>query len=264
MPPPGNPVRKAWAEGRTAFGIWLSLPGGAAAELAADPALDFACIDQQHGLIGYTEFLAMLQGIGSRGPAPITRVPASDAAMIGKVLDAGALGVVVPMVESAKQAADVVAAFRYPPDGVRSYGPIRAATSLGTREPAALSSEPVCIVMVESRQGIENVDEIAATPGVDAIYIGPADLALALGLPPDLDKDEPEHVATVERIREACARHGVVAGIQCGSGTAARRYASGGFGLVTVTKDSALLVGGIARELIALRGGDGSDRVAYT
>lgn len=259
-----NPIRKAWAEGRTAFGIWLSLPGGAVAELAADPAFDYACIDQQHGLIGYTELVAMLLGIKGRGPAAITRVPSNDAAAIGKALDAGALGVVVPMVNNAKEAGEVVAAFRYPPDGVRSYGPIRASTALGTRSPAALQSEPVCIVMVESHEGIENVDEIAATPGVDAIYVGPADLALALGLPPDLDVDEREHVEAVARIRQACERHGTVPGIQCGSGAAARRYAADGFRLVTVTKDSALLTGGIARELAALHGRDGCERVAYT
>lgn len=264
MPPTRNPVRNAWAEGRTAFGIWLALPGGPGAEIAADPGFDFACIDQQHGLIGYAEFLAMLQGIKGRGPAPITRVPVNEPGFIGKVLDAGALGVVVPMVNNAKDAAGVVAAFRYPPDGIRSYGPIRAASALGTRFPAVLASEPLCIVMVESREGLENVDEIAATPGVDVIYIGPADLALALDLPPELDKDEPEHVAAVERIREACTRHGIVAGIQCGSGEAARRYAEQGFRLVTVTKDSALLTGGIARELAAANGRQGSDRVAYT
>lgn len=262
--PTRNPIRTAWAEGRTAFGIWLALPGGPGAELAADPAFDFACIDQQHGLIGYGEFLTMLQAITGRGPAPITRVPANEPALIGKVLDAGALGVVVPMVSGAQQAADVVAAFRYPPEGLRSYGPIRAATFLGTRSIAELASEPVCVVMVESREGLDNVDEIAATPGVDAIYIGPADLALALGLPPELDQDEPEHVAAVAVIRDACARNGIVAGIQCGSGGPARRYAEQGFGLVTVTKDSALLTGGVARELGAARGRDASGRVAYT
>ncbi len=259
-----HPIRSAWDDGRTAFGIWLSLPGASAAELAADPAFDYVCVDQQHGLIGYAEFVAMLHGVKGRGPAAITRVPSNDAAAIGKALDAGALGVVVPMVNDAKEAADVVAAFRYPPDGVRSYGPIRAATALATREPAALAREPVCVVMVESRQGIENVGEIAATPGVDAIYIGPADLALALGLPPDLDKREGEHVAAVAHIRDACHRAGIAAGIQCGSGAAARRYADEGFQLVTVTKDSALLTGGIARELAALHGRDGVARVAYT
>lgn len=265
MPPTtGNPVRRAWAEGRTAFGIWLALPGGPGAEFAADPGLDYACIDQQHGLIGYGEFLAMLHGIKGRGPAPITRVPVNEPGFIGKVLDAGALGVVVPMVNNAKEAAEVVAAFRYPPEGIRSYGPIRASTALGTRAPGALASEPLCIVMVESREGLEKVDEIAATPGVDAIYIGPADLALALGLPPELDKDEPVHVAAVGRIRDACARNGIVAGIQCGSGAAARRYAEQGFRLVTITKDSALLTGGITRELAAAQGRQGSDRVAYT
>lgn len=259
-----NRVRAAWAQGRPAFGVWLALPGAGGAEICADPGLDYACIDQQHGLIGYSEFLAMLSGIGGRGPAPITRVPANDAAQIGKALDAGAQGVVVPLVNSRAEAEAAVAACRYPPDGVRSYGPIRAALTLGTREPRELGHDPLCIVMVETRLGVANVEEIASTPGLDAIYIGPADLALALGLPPELDKDEPEHAEAVRRIRDACLRHGVAAGIQCGSGAAARRYADDGFTFVTVTKDSALLSGGVARELAAAQGAERSAAVAYT
>lgn len=259
-----NRVRDVWAADHPAFGVWLALPGGAGAETCADPAADFACIDQQHGLVGYESFVEMLRGIGTRGPTPITRVPDINSAYIGKVLDAGVQGIVVPLVNDAEDAAAAVAACRYPPRGVRSYGPIRAAVSLRSREPTDLESDPLCIVMVETRRGIENVDQIAATPGVDCIYVGPADLALALGLPPDLDKSDPEHVAMVRTIRDACARHGVVAGIQCGSGLAARRYAEEGFRLVTVTKDSALLASGVGREISAARGIDEVDGMAYT
>lgn len=259
-----NRVREAWSEGRPAFGIWLALPGPATAETAVTPVVDFACIDQQHGLIDYANFLPMLRAVEGRGAAPITRVPANEPSYIGKVLDAGALGVVVPLVNNAKEAAAAVAGCRYPPQGIRSYGPIRAATVLGSREPADLSAAPLCIVMVETREGLENVDEIAGTPGVDAIYIGPADLALGLGLPPDLDKGEPEHVAAVQQIRDACLRAGIAPGIQCASGASARRYAEDGFMLITAAKDTALLSAGTAREMAAAHGLEDSGGLAYT
>lgn len=259
-----NRIRAAWGEGRAALGVWLAMPGPAVAEFCADPGLDYACVDQQHGLIGYPDLVGMLPAIERRGVAPITRVPSNDPTAIAKALDAGAQGIVIPFVSTPEEASRAVEAFRYPPRGQRSYGPIRAALSLGTREPDDLSSLPVCMVMVETREGLANAEAIAATDGVDGIYVGPADLAIALGLPPDLDKSEPEHVAAVETIRKACVSAGKVAGIQCGNGRSANRYAEEGFGFITVTKDSALLTGGVSRELAAARGDEGSGEVAYT
>jgi 4-hydroxy-2-oxoheptanedioate aldolase len=106
--------------------------------------------------------------------------------------------------------------------------------------------------MVETREGVEKIDEIASTPGLDGIYVGPADLALGLGLQPDLDKEEPEHVAAVERILAACKKYGIVPGIQCGNGKAARRQADRGFRFVTFTKDSSLLPAAVGKEVAAL------------
>ena len=259
-----NRVREAWAGSRPALGVWLALPGLGGAQMCSDPGLDYACIDQQHGLIDYDGFLGMLSGITARGVAPVTRVPDLSPAYIGKVLDAGAQGVIAPLVNTAEDAAAVVAACRYPPDGIRSYGPIRSSISLGSRDPEELGADALSIVMVETRQGVDNVEQIAATSGLDGIYIGPADLALGLGLPPALDKDEPEHVEAVARIRDACLQNGIAAGIQCGSGVAAARYVEEGFTFVTVTKDSALLTGGVARELAAAQGHEDDVEVAYT
>jgi 4-hydroxy-2-oxoheptanedioate aldolase len=216
----------------------------------------YVCVDQQHGLIDYADLVEMTRAIEGRGVVPITRVPANQAWMIGKALDAGSQGVVVPLVNTGADAAAAVAACRYPPDGVRSFGPIRATLSMNARDTATLGGDPVCFVMVETREGLANIDAIAATPGLDGVYIGPADLALGLGLPPDLDKEEPEHVLAVERIRAACERNGIIAGIQCGSGRAAHMYVERGFRLVTFGKDSALLQSGVQRELAIARGAD--------
>jgi 4-hydroxy-2-oxoheptanedioate aldolase len=245
-------LRAKWARSETAFGVWAALPSGFAAELMCVEGVDYVCIDQQHGLVDYPAMIEMLRAIEGRKTVPLTRVPANEAWMIGKALDAGVQGVVVPMVSNAEQARAAVAACRYAPKGNRSFGPVRASMVLDSRDTAIVGDAMLCFVMVETREGVEKIDEIASTPGLDGIYVGPADLALGLGLPPNLDKEEPEHVGAVARILDACNRHGIVAGIQCGSGKAARKQADRGFRLVTFTKDSSLLPAAVEREVAAL------------
>jgi 4-hydroxy-2-oxoheptanedioate aldolase len=249
-----NPLNEAWAENRTAFGMWATMPGSFGAELIADAGVDYVCVDQQHGVIDYDAIVPMFQAIGAAGAAPITRVVQNDPGEIMKSLDAGALGVIVPLVNDAAEAARAVAACRYPPHGIRSYGPVRAARVVGSRDPEDLAGQVLGIVMVETREALERVDEIAATPGLDGIYIGPSDLALSLGLPPSLDVRKDAHVQAVRRIREACHRHGVAAGIQSASGESARRHAEAGFDMVTVATDAALLRSAARREVAAARG----------
>ncbi len=244
-----NPLKQVWSEGRTAFGLWAVMPGSFGAEVLGRAGADYVCVDQQHGLIGYDAMLPMLQAAGVMGSAPITRVLQNDAGLIGKSLDAGAWGVIVPLVNSAEEAARAVAACRYPPNGIRSYGPIRASGVVGSGDTEVLEREALCLVMVETRQALERVDEIAATPGLDGIYIGPSDLALSLGLAATLEVTEEEHVDAVRRIREACHRHGIVAGIHTPSGEWARRHAETGFDMVTVATDSSLLAGAAHAEL---------------
>jgi len=138
---------------------------------------------------------------------------------------------------------------------MRSYGPVLAAGVIGSRDPEDLGGEVVCLVMVETTEALENVEEIAATPGLDGIYIGPSDLALSLGLAPTLEIMEGEHAAAVRRIREACHKHGIAAGIHAPSGEWARRHAEAGFDLITVATDAPLLRGAALRELTAAREG---------
>jgi 4-hydroxy-2-oxoheptanedioate aldolase len=250
-------LRAKWGRGETVFGMWAALPSGFAAELLCLPGVDYVCIDQQHGLIDYAAMIEMLRAIEGRDTVPFTRVSANEPWLIGKALDAGVQGVVVPMVSSGAEAAKAVAACRYAPKGIRSYGPVRSALTMAARDTATLGDGPLCFVMVETREGVERIDEIVATPGLDGIYIGPADLALGLGLPPDLDKQEPEHVAAVQRILEACQRHKIVPGIQTGSGAAARKQADRGFRLVTFSKDSSVLPAAVQLEVNAALGNDG-------
>jgi 4-hydroxy-2-oxoheptanedioate aldolase len=250
----GNPLKTSWTEGRTAFGLWMTVPGSVGAEIFAGAGVDYVCVDQQHGVIDYDSMVPMFQAIRAEGTAPITRVLSNDPFLIMKALDAGAWGVIVPLVNNADEAASAVAACRYPPRGMRSYGPVRAAGVIGSRDPEELGGEVLCLVMVETREALERVEEITSTPGVDGVYIGPSDLALSLGLPPTLDVTEDAHVEAVNWIREACHRNGIAAGIHAASGEWARKHAEAGFDMVTVATDAALLRRAALRELTVARG----------
>jgi 4-hydroxy-2-oxoheptanedioate aldolase len=255
-----NLLRATWAEGRTAFGLWSTIPSSFSAEIVAGAGVDYVCVDQQHGVVDYASMVPMLQAIGAAGAALITRVLSNDPYRIMKALDAGALGVIVPLVNNAGEATRAVAACRYPPHGIRSYGPIRASSVIGSRDPDDLAGEVMCIVMVETREGLENVEEIAATPGIDGIYIGPADLALSLGLPPSTRVTEAAHIKAVRRIREACKKHGITAGMHASSGRWAKQHAEAGFGMVTVASDASLLSDAARRETVAARGESAESR----
>ena len=254
-----NPLREAWAENRTVFGLWSVVPGSFGVEILSRTGVDYVCVDQQHGVIGYDAMVPMLQAIEAGGAAPITRVLSGDPYGIMKSLDAGAWGVIVPLVNSAADAQSAVAACRYPPRGVRSYGPVRVGGVIGSSDPEVLDAETLCLVMVETREALERVDEIAATPGLDGIYIGPTDLALSLGLTPTLEIREEEHAGAIERVREACARNGIAAGIHSPSGEWARMHAEAGFDMVTVATDASLLGEAAFGEVAAARGGQAGD-----
>jgi 4-hydroxy-2-oxoheptanedioate aldolase len=248
-----NALLKAWRDGQVTFGIWSTIDSGFVAEVLGDEQFDYICCDQQHGVIDYSVLLQMLQGIrASRGTA-ITRVLSNDPGQIMKSLDAGAQGVIVPMVNDTAEAARAVAACKYPPEGSRSYGPVRASVVTGSRDPDELRNV-ACAVMVETAEGLKNADDIAGTPGVDAIYVGPADLSIALGLPPGFDRPERVFKEAIATVLEACRRNGVVAGIQCTSGEMAQRYAELGFQMITVASDANLLRSAARSQLARARG----------
>jgi len=243
-----NPLTAAWDRGDVVRGAWCTSPSSVVAEVVASAGFDYVCVDLQHGAVDYSDAVHMIQAISGQGAVPIARVPSNDLATIGKVLDAGALGVVVPLVNTAEEAARAVAACRYPPLGGRSYGPVRAATVIGSRDVADLN-QVVVAVMVETPEGLANVDEIAATPGLDAIYCGPADLSLGLDLPPLYEHDAEVHTKAVDRIREACERNGIIAGVHCVGGEMTTRRFAQGFRMATVVNDLALVRAGATAEL---------------
>lgn len=250
-----NVVLQKWGRKEATHGIFCSVGSSFSAEIVASAGYDYACVDLQHGALDYSLMLPMLQAIAVHDVVPFVRVSWCESWMIMQALDAGAAGVIVPMIDTAEEAAAAVSACRYPPHGERSFGPTRVSIAVGTADPDTLS-RVACIPMIETAQGLKNLDRIAATPGVDALYVGPGDLALSLGLPPRPEQPIPEHEAAIETIREACLDNGIVAGIHCASGSEARRRREQGFLMVTVGNDSALLKKGASDALEAARAMD--------
>lgn len=246
-----NPIRAAWAQDRTLHGIWCAMPGSVPTEFIARQGPDYVCIDYQHGLVDHGVGITMIQAIELGGATPIARVGGNDPWAITRVLDAGARAVVVPMVNSPGDAAAAVRACRYPPHGDRSFGPTRAKEVIGSARLDDLDA--VCLVMVETAEAVANVQAIAATPGLDAIYIGPADLSISLGVP--INHQEPHHRlrSAVDQIVAAARVHGVAVGIQAVNGEVARRYTKAGFDMVTVGMDTFMLTSAVQEHLTLAR-----------
>lgn len=224
--------------GRPVVGYWVMTDSPVSTERVARTGYDYVAIDMQHGMLGYSGMLAGLTAIDAAGcGVGIVRVESSAVAPIGRALDAGAAGVIVPLVDTAEQAAAAVLATRYPPLGVRSYGPMRSAIRIGPA-PSVSNESVVVLAMIETRLGLENLEAIAATPGLDGLYIGPSDLTLALGGSTSTDEAvHDEREAAIARILDACRANGIAAGIHTPSGDVAARRREQGFTFVTVAGD---------------------------
>jgi 4-hydroxy-2-oxoheptanedioate aldolase len=248
-----NALASLLALGGSAVGSWCTTPATLTAEVLTSDAVDFVCFDCQHGVVDGSSLAALLAAVRGR-VTPLVRVPSNDGAAIGRALDLGAGGVIVPMVGTADEARRAVAACRYPPDGTRSYGPSRAGLFLGT-EPATLQAHALCFVMIETPAAVERADEICGVSGVSGVYVGPADLAVGLGIrPSDIDASS-VHAAAVDAVRGACDRAGVVAAIHTSGGADAHRRLAQGFRVVSLPTDAVLLRAALQRELAAARGG---------
>lgn len=240
--------------GGTAFGFWGMLPASFGAEMAAGAGYDYVSLDQQHGLVGVSDVVPFFQAVRAGGASAVTRVERNDPTAIGRALDFGAEAVIVPLVNDADEAAAAVAAAKYPPNGRRSFGPVRAGEVFGAANPEGLQANVMVFVMIETEQGLANVAEIAATPGIDGIYIGPADLALGLGLAPTFDITEKAHADAIEKIRKACESNGIIPAIHTESGAQSKKHAGAGFRMITVTSDYGLIRDGAPAMLSEARG----------
>jgi 4-hydroxy-2-oxoheptanedioate aldolase len=241
-----NRLRRARNTGDTLLNGWIALPSPLAAEALMQAGWDSVTIDMQHGTADYADLLSLLPIIEKAGAMPLVRVPWLDEAAIMRALDAGALGIIAPMIETAADAHRLVAACLYPPLGTRSFGPIRARMALSDvySDSARANTEIAPIAMIETRAAVDNLDAILAVPGLGGLYIGPADLALAYGYRPGFDREEPEMLELLDRILAHCAAVGLPCGLHCGAPAYAARMVRRGFSLLTIGSDARFLEAG--------------------
>jgi 4-hydroxy-2-oxoheptanedioate aldolase len=250
-----NKLKRQWSEGRPAINGWLSIGDAFTAEIMAAQGYDSLTIDIQHGALDYARALTMFQAMRASGVTLIARVPWREPGIIMKMLDAGAQGIICPMVNSAQDAAEFVSFMRYPPNGQRSFGPTRATFAYGGYGIAA-DDQVLALAMIETQQGLDNLEAIAGTPGLDGIYIGPADLTLTTQkgrLPPGFDREEPEMVALIQRVLHVCKQTGIRSCLHCGTPEYAARAIDWGFDLTTVSGDSRLLSAAAAASVATWR-----------
>lgn len=245
-------LRKRWDSGDLVRATWLTIANSYSAEIMAAAGWDALVIDLQHGVVDYQAAVTMLQALATKPVIPMARVPWNHAPDIMRVLDAGVAGVICPMINDGEACKAFVGACRYAPDGYRSVGPNRLLIDqeVATPDYVAQGRDPVvAIAMVETRDAIDNLDDILATPGLDAVYVGPSDLAVSLGLSPQADPTHKEVLAAMDKVVARAKAHGIAVGCHVGSAEGALAMADRGFRFVTVANDAQLMAQAAARTL---------------
>lgn len=249
-----NTIRTIWKNGGWAVNGWLHIPSTWSAEVMAHAGWDSLTIDMQHGMMGLETAIHMLQAVSTSKTIPFVRVPWNEPGTIGRVLDAGAYGVICPMVDTRAQCELFVGACRYHPHGYRSLGPTRAKLYAGDDYGQYANETVITMAMIETQLALDNVDEIASTPGLDGFYIGPGDLHLSLFGTGGLDHEEPPFMAAIDKIMAAAQRHNIAVGMHTGSTDYARKMIARGMQFVTIQTDTELLRRSAASALAAVRG----------
>ena len=248
-----NTLKTIWARGEAVVNGWLSIPSAFSAEVMAHQGFDAITVDMQHGVVDYQVAVTMLQALSTTPVMPLARVPWNDPARLMKILDAGAYGVICPMINTREEAEALVQACKYPPRGYRSWGPVRASIYAGGDYGDHANDDIVVMPMIETALALKNLDDILSVPGIDAVYVGPSDLSLALGCKPRLDQTDAPVVEAQRKILEACKRHGVVAGIHNATAAYSLKMIAEGYQFVTLASDGRFLAMKAAEEVAAVR-----------
>lgn len=250
-----NKLKQLLIAGKPALNGWCSIGNSLTAEIMASQGYDSVTIDIQHGALDYSDALVMLQAIRASKATPMVRVPWRDPGYIMKALDAGAMGIICPMVNTKVEAEEFVSYLRYPPQGQRSFGPTRAAIAMPGYGVDA-NNEILALAMIETPEGMANLNEIVATPGLDGIYVGPADLTLGTQygkLRPGFDRQEPVMIDMIKRIAASCRENGLAACLHCGTPEYAAQAIGWGYNLTTVGGDTRLLAGAASTSVATWR-----------
>jgi 4-hydroxy-2-oxoheptanedioate aldolase len=237
---PKPTLRQLWTDGGPTLGGWCSIPSSYTAEIVA-ASFDWVCIDMQHGLTGQETMVTMLQSLAITRTPGFVRVSWNGPGEIMRALDAGAQGIIVPMIQSVADAKAAVGACRYAPDGYRSWGPSRNALYSSRLDPAEINRQIICTIMVETTDSIDALDEILEVPGIDAVFVGPSDLAVSMGIDPTHAFENSEHEKLVRQVLAACRRRAIVAGMFCGGAEQAIRWRDAGFSMLALQTDARLL-----------------------
>jgi 4-hydroxy-2-oxoheptanedioate aldolase len=234
-------VRTIWQNGGAVINGWLGIPSSIAAENMAQANWDSLTVDLQHGHVDYQVAITMLQAISTTNTTPFARVPWMEPGIIMKLLDAGAYGIICPMINTRKECEAFVGACRYAPQGYRSFGPVRATWYGGKDYFKHANSTLITMAMIETKQAVGNLDDILSVPGLDSLYIGPNDLAISLGCAPSGVPTDKIVLDAINTIVAGAKRHKVVAGIHCGSTAMAKQMIALGFQFTTLLADNAFL-----------------------
>ena len=248
-----NRLRTLWKNDQAAVNGWLAIPNSFSAETMAHQGWDTLTIDMQHGVVDYQAMVTMLQAISTTATVPIVRVPWLEPGILMKALDAGAYGVICPMINTREDAQKLVAWTHYAPRGARSFGPVRALLYGGADYAQHANDTIVTFAMIETAQALDNVDAILSVEGLDAVYIGPSDLSLSLGCKPVFDDVEPKVAQAIDHVLARAKAHGLQAGIHNGSPEYALPRVAKGFRFVTLSSDARLLAAGSQQMLSKMR-----------
>jgi len=252
-----NTLRAIWKQGGTVINGWLGIPSSVSAENMAQADWDSLTVDLQHGMVDYQAAVPMMQAICTKPIIPMARVPWMEPGIIMKLLDAGAYGIICPMINTRAECEAFVGACRYAPTGYRSFGPVRATWYAGADYYKHANDTVITMAMIETTTAVENLDEILSVPGLDAIYVGPSDLSITLGCKPGFPP-EPKAVEVIKVIAQAAKHHGIFAGIHCGKGDMAKEMISYGYQFVTLLADNAFLAGAAKAAVSEMREADTS------
>jgi 4-hydroxy-2-oxoheptanedioate aldolase len=233
---------------------WMSIPSPSLAAQMARLPIEGVCLDMQHGMIGFSDAPLMLAAINAAGRPAIVRVLWNDPGIVGQALDAGAAAVIAPMINSRAEAEALVRYAKYPPVGGRSWGGYTALQASGLtpaeylREANRLTQ---VFAMIETTKALDNLDEIAATPGLDGLFVGPSDLSITLSKGAGIDKTGPATIAAMEKVVAAAKANGLVAGAFGGAADVVKAYRKLGFKFIAAGVDVDLLQAGAAALLKA-------------